>query len=96
MKWLRSQDIPIFCMQADAAYLQRKSLKINALKEGEEQAFLNGRITPIPCIHGRGLVGRMMAHGHGFFIALPDEPSLYIAGGNAGIVIRDRCGDLDR
>jgi len=34
----------------------------------------------VPCLHGRGWVGRLMAHGVGWFIELPDEPSVYIAG----------------
>ena len=34
----------------------------------------------IPCQHGRGIIGKLMAHGFGYFIRFKNEPSLYIAG----------------
>lgn len=81
VKWLRNRQVPTICMQGDADYLARKGLKVLALEAySEEQAFLGGTIVPIPCVHGHGVVGSMMAHGHGFFIQLPGEPSLYLAG----------------
>jgi len=81
VKWLREHQVPIICMEGDATYLERKGLKVSALNaHGEEQAFLGGTVVPIPCVHGHGIVGSVMAHGHGFFIQLPGEPSLYIAG----------------
>ena len=80
-KWLRERNIPIYCMAGDASFLLKKGLKVLPLKEqSEEQGFLNGSIVPIPCVHGRGIVGSLMAHGYGYFVTLPDEPSLYIAG----------------
>ena len=36
--------------------------------------------TPIPCVHGRGFVGRLMEHGYGYLIELPGEPTVYLAG----------------
>ncbi|MBL3824287.1 MULTISPECIES: MBL fold metallo-hydrolase [unclassified Marinobacter] len=81
VKWLREHQVPTICMQDDADYLVRKGLKVSVLEpRDDEQAFLGGTILPIPCVHGYGLVGNLMAHGHGFFIRLPGEPSLYIAG----------------
>jgi L-ascorbate metabolism protein UlaG (beta-lactamase superfamily) len=46
----------------------------------DDAGFLEGFVTPIPCVHGRGVIGKFMAHGHGYFIEWPGEPSLYIAG----------------
>ncbi|TFH87254.1 MBL fold metallo-hydrolase [Billgrantia azerbaijanica] len=81
VKWLREHQVPTVCMEGDADYLMRKGLKVSVLDaRSEAQAFLGGTIVPIPCVHGHGLVGSMMAHGHGFFIQFPGEPSLYIAG----------------
>lgn len=81
VKWLRERQVPIFCMEGDADYLAKKGLTVLPLKARDEaQAFLGGTIVPIPCVHGRGVVGSMMAHGHGYFIQLQGEPSLYIAG----------------
>lgn len=80
IKWLRERSIPVFCAGGDAEFLQRKGLRVIALSPERRSAFLSGQIQLIPCLHGRGLIGKMMAHGVGYFIQLPDEPSLYIAG----------------
>lgn len=79
-KWLRQHDIPVLCMTEDADYLTRKGLEVTALQPGRRQGFLDGEVLPIPCQHGRGLVGRFMAHGHGYLLEFPREPSVYIAG----------------
>ncbi len=47
---------------------------------GAAQNFLGGTIRTIRCTHGRGLVGALMEHGVGYVIALPGEPTLYLAG----------------
>ncbi|MCE3253826.1 MAG: Zn-dependent hydrolase [Cellvibrio sp.] len=80
IKWLRERNIPVFCAEGDAGFLQQKGLLVIALNPERCSAFLSGQIQLIPCLHGRGLIGKMMAHGVGYFIQLPDEPSLYIAG----------------
>lgn len=80
IKWLRERNIPVFCAEGDAAFLQQKGLQVIALNPEQRSGFLSGQIQLIPCLHGRGLIGKMMAHGVGYFIQLPDEPSLYIAG----------------
>ncbi|WP_328189743.1 MBL fold metallo-hydrolase [Marinobacter sp. OP 3.4] len=79
-KWLRQHDIPVYCMAEDADFLARKGLSVIPLQPGLRQAFLGGELTPVPCLHGRGLVSRFMAHGHGYFLEFPGEPSVYIAG----------------
>lgn len=81
VKWLRSRAIPIFCMEGDSSFLAKKGLEVVPLKAQEgTQAFLRGSVVPVPCVHGRGVVGKLMAHGYGYFIQWPGEPSLYIAG----------------
>ncbi|OZG73875.1 Zn-dependent hydrolase [Hahella sp. CCB-MM4] len=80
VKWLRTHNIPVFCMQEDAEFLSKKGLQVHPINEQLTQGFLSGSITPIPCLHGKGLVGRMMSHGHGYLLELPDEPTLYITG----------------
>lgn len=79
-KWLRQRGIAVFCMEGDADFLSGKGLTVRPLRENTRQPFLGGWVTPVPCLHGRGLVGRMMAHGHGYHLEWPDEPSLYLAG----------------
>jgi L-ascorbate metabolism protein UlaG (beta-lactamase superfamily) len=79
-RFLREARVPVVCMPRDAPYLGARGLVVQALQGEHTQAFFHGSITPIPCVHGRGLVGRLMEHGHGYFIDLPGEPSVYIAG----------------
>jgi len=84
IRFLRRSGVPVFCMPRDEGWLRARGLRVHGLaapgSTGPSQAFFDGRITPIPCVHGRGLIGRLMEHGHGQLIELPGEPSLYIAG----------------
>lgn len=79
-KFLRDASIPVICMSRDCDYLSSRGLTAQPLSGELRQPFFHGHITPIPCVHGRGLIGRLMGHGHGYFIELPDQPSIYIAG----------------
>ncbi len=79
-KWLRENNIPVYCAASDADFLKKKGLDVHALDEKTENDFLGGTINLIPCLHGRGLVGKFMAHGFGYVIQLPHAPSLYLAG----------------
>jgi len=79
-KWLRSKNIPVYCSEQDAEFIQKKGLDVHILQAGVDNQFLTGSINLIPCIHGKGLIGKFMAHGYGFVLQLPDEPSLYITG----------------
>ncbi len=79
-KFLRDADIPVICMPRDSTYLSSRGLTVQPLSGELRQVFFHGHITPIPCMHGRGLIGRLMEHGYGYFIELPDQPSIYIAG----------------
>ena len=79
-RWLRDRRIPVFCTEVDADFLTRKGLRVQPLKTDRSQPFFEGQITPIPCIHGYGWVGGLMAHGSGYVIDLPGEPTLYLAG----------------
>lgn len=79
-KFLRERKIPVICMPRDESYLTQRQILSRPLRGAGMQSFFSGHITPVPCVHGSGLVGRLMEHGYGYFIELPDEPSLYIAG----------------
>lgn len=79
-RFLRDRTIPVICMPRDEGYLTRRQILSRPLRETGRQSFFGGYITPVQCIHGNGLVGRLMEHGSGYFIELPGEPSLYIAG----------------
>jgi L-ascorbate metabolism protein UlaG (beta-lactamase superfamily) len=79
-KWLRVNNIPVYCSEQDAEFLSKKGLDVHALKSGSQNQFLDGTIDLIPCIHGEGLMGRFMAHGYGFVLKQDSAPSLYITG----------------
>ncbi len=81
-QWLRESQVPVICTPHDAAYLRQRGLNVQSLPEAHEQPspLWGGRIRTVRCTHGEGLVGRMMEHGVGYFLEMPGEPSLYLAG----------------
>ncbi len=81
-QWLRARQIPVICTPHDADYLRQRGLNVCPLPADQHapHAFLSGKITTVPCTHGRGVVGLLMEHGVGYFIEVPGEPSLYLAG----------------
>ncbi len=79
-RFLRERGLPVLCMPDDAAWLSNRGLQAQPLTGLQRQPFLGGFVTPIPCLHGRGWVGRLMAHGAGYLIEMPGEPSVYVAG----------------
>jgi L-ascorbate metabolism protein UlaG (beta-lactamase superfamily) len=79
-RFLRETGVSTFCMPRDADYLKIRGLRTQVLLGMKTQPFLHGRITPVPCVHGIGAVGRFMEHGVGYLIEFPKEPSIYLAG----------------
>jgi L-ascorbate metabolism protein UlaG (beta-lactamase superfamily) len=81
-RWLRERQIPVICTPHDASYLRKRGLNVQELDANHRDGvpFLGGTIRTLRCIHGRGLVGRLMEHGVGYLIELPGEPSLFLAG----------------
>ncbi|GAC19628.1 MBL fold metallo-hydrolase [Paraglaciecola arctica] len=80
IKWLRENNIPVYCSTQDSAFLRKKGLKVFTLEPSTENHFMNGSIKLIPCLHGEGWIGKMMPHGYGYHIQLPSEPSIYVTG----------------
>lgn len=76
LRWLRERQTPVLCTPHDADHLSKRGLRTVVL----DSTFLGGRLTLVPCVHGEGLIGSFMEHGTGYFIELPGEPSLYLAG----------------
>lgn len=81
-QWLRERQIPVICAPHDANHLRQRGLNVQPLlpEHNLPGPFLGGHIRTVRCIHGRGVVGRLMEHGVGFLIEMPGEPSLYLAG----------------
>lgn len=79
-RFLRDVGVPVFCTQRDADYLKQRGLKVQSFSGMRAQPFLHGWITPVPCVHGKGVIGRFMEHGVGYFLEFPGEPTVYLAG----------------
>ena len=80
-KFLSEKHIPVVCRGQDAPYLRKLGLTVEAtLSYWQPGTYHGGKITAVPAKHGHGWVHKMMANGAGFFIQLPDEPSIYISG----------------
>ncbi len=79
-KLLAKTKVPVFCSHLDDAFLQRRHIKTMPLHPDKRQDFLGGCIKPVKTSHGVGIIGKLMGPGLGYFIELPDTPSLYIAG----------------
>jgi len=80
-KFLKENIIPVVCRKKDKSFLLKNGLKVEqSLSVWKPEKFLDGEIMSVPATHGRGFVKNIMANGVGFFITLPDEPSIYISG----------------
>ncbi|MEQ9586778.1 MAG: MBL fold metallo-hydrolase [Parvibaculaceae bacterium] len=79
-RFLARKRIPTYCRSADQNHLRKRGIDTYPLATLERQTFLGGFITEIPARHGHGWISLVMGLGAGYFIELPGEPSLYIAG----------------
>lgn len=78
---LRQRAIPIATPHKDQAYLEKYGLTVShGVQDWQTMDYLGGTITAVPAQHGHGWIHKMMANGAGFFIALPNEPTLYVSG----------------
>ncbi|MEL6484886.1 MAG: MBL fold metallo-hydrolase, partial [Bacteroidota bacterium] len=78
--FLRSKNIPVICSVNDENALRKKGLNVTqVVKYWERTDFLGGKIEGIPARHGYGFIAKPMGNVMGFYIELPDEPSIYIS-----------------
>ena len=79
--FLRENRIPVVCRRQDEAFLKKEGLYVETpLDYWQPKGFRGGAITAVPAQHGHGWVHHVMANGAGFYLQLPGEPSIYIAG----------------
>lgn len=79
-RFLSRNKVPTYCRPGDYRHLQKRGVDARSLTATEQDDFLGGRITLVPARHGHGWIAAAMGPGVGYFIELPGEPSLYIAG----------------
>ncbi len=80
VQFIAQRKLPVYCNPLDVDYLRKKGLETRPLSLERSWEFLGGQITSFPTEHGFGWLGKMMGPGFGYFIELPDEPSLYLSG----------------
>ncbi len=79
--FLRERNIPVATLARDAQVLKKYGLNIQAeLRFWKAQNFFCAEVIAIPAQHGHSWLRHFMANGAGYFIRLPNEPSLYISG----------------
>ena len=79
--FLRDRNIPVVCLERDAAYMEKNGIRVAArLRVWEPSGLLGGKITAVPARHGHSWMANLMANGAGLHLELPDEPSIYISG----------------
>ncbi len=76
IRWIRERGLPVWASGMDAPNLKRKGLKARALPDPD----FGMPVEVVPGKHGRGLIGWMMGPVAGFYLAHPDEPSVYVTG----------------
>ena len=80
-EFLRAKNTPIATLARDANILKKYGLYIQTeLEYWKPRPLLGGEIVAIPALHGHSWVHKFMANGAGYFLRLPDEPSIYICG----------------
>ncbi len=79
--FLQRKQIPVVTRFQDTAYLHKMGLRVaRGIHYWEPAPFLGGKLVAVPARHGHGWIHNLMANGAGFFLDLPGEPSIYIAG----------------
>jgi L-ascorbate metabolism protein UlaG (beta-lactamase superfamily) len=76
VRWIKARGLTVWASAVDAPNLGRKGLKVEVIRDGA----LGMRVEVIAGQHGRGVMGWLMGPVSGFYLAHPEEPSLYITG----------------
>lgn len=78
---LTERNIPVVTPNKDKAYLEKYGITVSdGVNDWQTVDFLGGKLTAVPAQHGHGWIHNFMANGCGFYLELPNEPSIYISG----------------
>lgn len=72
--WIKRRGLPVWTHPIDLPNLARKGLDARPLEDGA----LGLEVELVPARHGHGLIGWLMGPVCGYYLAHPDEPSLYL------------------
>lgn len=80
IKFLKKHNIPVSCSVKDAPILKKKGLNITqSVDYWKRVDFLGGKIEGIPAKHGYSFIAKPMGNVMGFYIQLPNQPSIYLS-----------------
>ncbi len=100
MQYLIAKNIPVICSVLDAAFFRKKGLNVTqTLEYWQKTDFLDGKIEGIPARHGYGFVAKPAGNVMGFYLELPNQPSVYLSSDtiyteNVEKVLRDYQPDI--
>ena len=79
-KFLIEKNIPVTCSVLDEKAFKKKGLNVvQAINYWKKTVFLGGSIEGIPARHGYGLIAKPAGNVMGFYIELPNQPSIYLS-----------------
>lgn len=79
-RYLVEKNIPVTCSILDEKAFRKKGLNVVlTLEYWKRTEFLGGTIEGIPARHGYGFVAKPAGKVMGFYIELPNEPSVYLS-----------------
>ncbi len=79
-KYLIEKNIPIYCSVKDRKIFEKKGLQVvRTINYWKRSDFVGGKIMGIPATHGYGFVAKQMGNVMGYYIALPDQPAIYLS-----------------
>ena len=80
IRFFTAPSLPVPCSSPAEQILTPHGLQIaNTLSYKKKTSFLGGSIEGIPAKHGYGFVAKPMGNVMGFYIELPNPPSIYIS-----------------
>jgi len=79
-EYLSQRKIPVICSVKDDAAFKKKGLNVvQTIDYWKRVDFLGGIIEGIPAKHGYGFISKPMGNVMGFYIELPNQPSIYLS-----------------
>ena len=78
--YLIKKKIPVICSALDEKFFRKKGLNVTqTIGYWQRTDFLGGKIEGIPAKHGYGFVAKPAGNVMGFYLELPNQPSVYLS-----------------
>lgn len=91
-QYLIRKKIPVICSVLDEKAFRKKGLNVTqTIDYWKRVEFLGGKIEGIPARHGYGFVAKPAGKVMGYYIELPNEPSIYLS---SDTIYTDKVGKV--